>query len=209
MSLTELPSRSWSRGAELAVADSQQLVDLLARLSYREGNFPLSSGAVSSFYLDAKQVTYSPEGVVLVGRAILDLIMPFNVEAIGGLTMGADAIVTSTVRASVGSHTPIPGFVVRKAPKPHGLQKQIEGVSPKDRRVAIVDDVITSGSSVLRAVEQARAAHADVALVVCLVDREEGGRSAVEAEGLAFKSICTLTQVRNAFERMGSGMTAP
>lgn len=174
------------------------LTDLLAKRAYREGDFILSSGVHSGFYLDAKQVTYHPSGIRSVGEAVLAKIRPFGAEAVGGLTMGADAIVTSTVWASEEAGFPIPGFVVRKEPKGHGLQKWIEGVSPAGKRVAIVDDVITSGNSVLRAVERCQDEGALVVVVIGLVDRQEGGGEAIERTGVPFRSICTIDDVRRA-----------
>jgi orotate phosphoribosyltransferase len=94
------------------------------------------------------------------------------------------------------SEDPLAGFVVRKEAKTHGLQKWVEGIDPRGKRVAVVDDVITQGGSVLRAVERAREAGADVEVVLCLVDREEGGRAAVERQGVPFLSICTLSQIQ-------------
>ncbi len=179
-------------------ARNGQLAALLARLAYREGEFRLSSGRTSTFYLDAKQVTYHPEGVGLVGAAIVEIARELDVEAVGGPTMGADAIVAAAVWASRDSDTPLAGFVVRKEGKRHGLQKWIEGVSPKGRRVAIVEDVVTTGGSVLRAVEAVREAGAEVAVVIALVDREEGGGEAVEEMGIPFRAVCTLSEIREA-----------
>lgn len=183
------------------MALSAELTELFAEHSYREGEFVLSSGRTSDFYLDAKQVTYRPDGARLVGRAVLDILRDFDVDAVGGLTLGADAIVASTVLASAGTERPIPGFVVRKESKAHGLEKWIEGVSPEGRRVAIVDDVITSGGSVIRAVRKARSGGAEVAVVVGLIDREEGGAEAVAREGIPFRSVCTLSAIREAAAR--------
>ena len=180
------------------MSQRDQLVTLLAKSAYREGEFLLSSGVRSSFYLDAKKVTYHPDGVRWVGHEILAAVHGFGVEAVGGLTMGADAIVTSAVWASIEEGCPLPGFVVRKDPKKHGLQKMIEGVDPAGRVVVIVDDVITSGNSVLKAVEAAREAGATVAVVVGLIDREQGGAAAIEAFGVPFRSICTISEIRAA-----------
>ncbi len=179
-------------------AENGALATLLARLAYREGEFRLASGRTSSFYLDAKQVTYHPEGVGLVGAAMLDIAREFGVEAVGGPTMGADAIVAAAVWASKDTDAPLTGFVVRKEGKRHGLQKWIEGVSPEGKRVALVEDVVTTGGSVLRAVEAVREAGAEVAVVVALVDREEGGHEALEEAGVPFRGICTLSEIRAA-----------
>ena len=183
---------------------TQPLVALFAKLSYREGDFALSSGAKSTFYLDAKQVTYHPDGVALVGDGVLRAIAGLGVQAVGGLTLGADAIVVSTVWASVRAGAPLSGFIVRKEPKGHGTQQYIEGVQPKGMTVAIVEDVVTSGASALKAVERVQAAGATAVVVVGLVDRLQGGREAIEARGLHFRAACTIDEVRAAFRRTSS-----
>ncbi len=180
---------------------TERLAALFARYSYREGDFTLSSGAKSTFYLDAKQVTYHPDGVALVGEAVLEAARAFKVSGVGGLTMGADAIVLSTVWASQQAGAPLTGFIVRKEAKGHGTQQFIEGVHPKGQVVAIVDDVITSGGSALKAAERVQAAGATVAVIVGLVDRLQGGGAAIEAAGIAFRSACTIEDVRAAFRR--------
>lgn len=182
-------------------ASLQALVALFAKLSYREGDFTLSSGARSTFYLDAKQVTYHPDGVALVGDAVLHAVAGLGVRAVGGLTLGADAIVLSTVWASVRGGAPLSGFVVRKESKGHGTQQFIEGVHPKGLTVAIVEDVVTSGASALKAVERVEAAGAKVVVVVGMVDRLQGGREAIEARGLQFRAACTIDEVRAAFRK--------
>lgn len=179
--------------------DHQTLIRLLASRAYREGEFTLSSGRKSSFYLDAKQVTYDPAGIRLVGAAVYSLIAPFRVQAVGGLTMGADAIVASVVFVSAERGNPIPGFIVRKEAKLHGLQKTIEGVFPPGARCAIVEDTMTTGASALRAVEAVREAGGEVAVVVALVDRQEGGAAAIEHEGIEFRAVTTVAKIREAF----------
>jgi orotate phosphoribosyltransferase len=174
------------------------LVQLLASKSYREGDFVLSSGARSTFYLDAKQVTYDAEGARLVGEAVLELARARGITAVGGLTMGADAIVASTVYASGVHGYPMIGFIVRKESKQHGLQKFIEGVNPEGHTAVIVDDVITSAGSAIKAVERAEAAGATVKLVVGVVDRQEGGAEALAARGIEFVALATLTEIRAA-----------
>lgn len=183
---------------------ARALVALFSRLSYREGDFTLSSGAKSAFYLDAKQVTYHPNGVALVGDAVLDAIAGLDVQAVGGLTLGADAIVASAVWASVRRGTPLPGFIVRKESKGHGTQQYIEGVHPRGLRVAIVEDVVTSGASALTAVERVAAGGATPVVVVGLVDRLQGGREAIEARGLQFRAACTIDEVRAAYRAIGA-----
>lgn len=177
-----------------------KLVELVANHSYIRGDFKLSSGRESRFYLDAKQVTYRPKGARWVGEAVLEQVQNYDAVAVGGLTMGADPIVTSAVLMSDLKGSPISGFVVRKEAKRHGLQKWIEGMDPKGHRVVIVDDVVTSGGSVLTAVDRARAAGADVAAVVCLVDREQGGADCIRKTGIDFIALCSISEVESFLE---------
>ena len=172
-----------------------QLVELIAQFAYKEGEFVLSSGQQSNFYLDVKQVTYRPGGANLVGELTLAIAEKYGANAVGGLTMGADAIVASTVVASQNAENPIMGFVVRKESKNHGLGKLIEGVYPKGMRVIVVDDVVTSGGSVLKAVDKARDAGAEVLAVVTVVDREEGGAEHIKNYGVHFEALCKISQV--------------
>ncbi len=181
------------------MSQHNQLAALLARLSYREGDFTLASGAKSSFYLDAKQVTYHPDGVALVGAAVHAIAREFGATAIGGPTMGADAIVLAAVYASAGSGHPFTGFIVRKEPKKHGLGKWIEGINPAGMKVAIVDDVITSGGSLLKAAGHVSEAGAEIVVAMGLVDREQGGSEAIEAAGFPFRIVCTLSEIRAQF----------
>ena len=179
------------------------LAALLARFSYREGDFTLTSGAKSTFYLDAKQVTYHPEGAELVGKAVWELAREFEAQAVGGPTLGADAIVSNAVCASANTKQPLAGFIVRKEAKQHGLGKWIEGIDPNGKRVVIVEDVITSGGSLLRAVEHIREAGAEVVVATAVVDREAGGRATIEAAGIPYRPLCTLTEVREQFRAVG------
>jgi orotate phosphoribosyltransferase len=185
---------------------AQQLLTLLARLSFRLGQFKLSSGGASDYYVDCRTTTLHAEGGRLTGHAILDLLNEHGIdaEAVGGLTMGADPIVSNVATASAqrALTTPAPllhGFLVRKAEKAHGTGRRIEGFNRKGARVVIVDDVCTTGASTINAIEAAREAGMIVAAVVCIVEREEAnGRPAVEtaAAGAPFLSLFTATQVR-------------
>ncbi|MGH7670063.1 MAG: orotate phosphoribosyltransferase [Gemmatimonadaceae bacterium] len=183
--------------------DTTKLAALLARLSYREGDFTLASGAKSTFYLDAKQVSYHPEGVELVGSAVHALAREFGAQAVGGPTLGADAIVLAAVYASSKTDWPLSGFIVRKEAKKHGLGKWVEGVDPKGKKVIVVEDVITSGGSLLNAVEHIREAGAEIVVATALVDREQGGAATIEAAGFPFRPLCTIAQVRAQFNAAG------
>lgn len=175
----------------------QELLRLLAAKSFRLGEFKLSSGGTSDYYIDCRLTTLDARGAQLTGQVFLDEIMTRNWKpsAIGGLTMGADPIV---VAVSVTSGQ-INGFLVRKAEKQHGMGQRIEGFREKSARVVIVDDVCTTGASTIQAIEAAREFGFEVVGVMCLVEREEaGGRSGVEKAALPtpFVSIFTANEVR-------------
>ncbi len=175
----------------------EELVRLLARKSFRLGQFKLSAGGTSDYYIDCRTTTLDARGAQLTGRVFLEEIQARNWKpaAIGGMTMGADPIV---VAVAVVSGT-IDGFLVRKAGKQHGTGQRIEGFRSKNARVVIVDDVCTSGRSTVEAIEAATEYGFEVVGVMCLVEREEaGGRRNVElAAGPApFVSIFTASRVR-------------
>jgi orotate phosphoribosyltransferase len=191
---------------------AQQLLALLAKTSFRLGQFKLSSGATSDYYIDCRTTTLHAEGGRLTGHAVLELLEENHIdaEAVGGLTLGADPIVSNVATASAQRALSRPaqanpaapllhGFLVRKAEKTHGTGRRIEGFSRPGARVVIVDDVCTTGASTINAIEAAREADMTVAAVVCIVEREEAnGRPAVEAaaQGAPFLCLFTATQVR-------------
>lgn len=186
---------------------AQHLLSLLARTSFKLGQFKLSSGGTSDYYIDCRTTTLHAEGGRLTGEAILDLLSEnqIQVEAVGGLTMGADPIVSNVATASAWraqNHSGSPlihGFLVRKAEKAHGTGRRIEGFCREGACVLIVDDVCTTGASTINAIEAAREAGMIVAAVVCIVEREEAnGRTGVEAaaKGAPFLSLFTAVQVR-------------
>ena len=141
----------------------------------------LSSGKMSDVYFDGRKVTLDPEGITLFARAILELIKLDTVDAVGGPSIGADPIATAvSIFALQDKKKRIPAFIIRKEPKPYGLQKQIEGCDLKPgMKVLIVEDVVTSGKSVRNAIEAVECLGAQVVQVVCLFDRNEGGREAL------------------------------
>jgi orotate phosphoribosyltransferase len=186
---------------------AQQLLSILARLSFRLGQFKLSSGGTSDYYVDCRTTTLHAEGGRLTGHAILELLEEHGIEvdAVGGLTLGADPIVCNVATASAWRAQLKPGapllhgFLVRKAEKAHGTGRRIEGFNSSGARVVIVDDVCTTGASTINAIEAAREAGMTVAAVVCIVEREEAnGRPAVEAAaaGVPFLCLFTAEQVR-------------
>ena len=205
-----------------ALSTRRQLLSILAERSFRLGDFKLSSGGTSDYYIDCRTTTLHAEGARLTGRVFLDLIQEkrWKPAAIGGMTLGADPIVTAVALLTsqqVQTRAParpkpvdtsgfyIHGFIVRKKEKEHGTGQRIEGFREAGARVVIVDDVCTTGSSTIQAIEAAREFGFQIAGVICLVEREEaGGRPQVEetAKGVEFISIFTATQVREEHLRL-------
>src|SRR5215468_2765226 len=175
----------------------QELLRLLAHKSFRLGEFKLSSGGTSDYYIDCRTTTLDARGAQLTGQVFLEEIRArgWNPQAIGGLTMGADPIVVAVAVASGTIH----GFLVRKAEKQHGTAQRIEGFREKGAHVVIVDDVCTTGASTVQAIEAAREFGFEVVGVMCLVERKEaGGRASVEkaAGTTPFVAVFTATEVR-------------
>lgn len=180
----------------------QQLSALKAILlekSVRKGSFVLASGKVSDLYIDCRVSTLDAQGAILVGQlgwqAVIEYLAqnPQRIDAIGGMTMGADPISLAVGMESFRQQpaSPLSIFTVRKEPKGHGQGKQIEGNFAAGQRVIVVDDVITTGGSTLKAIDAIEAAGGEVAFALVLVDRQEGGREAIEARGLSVVSLFT------------------
>jgi orotate phosphoribosyltransferase len=167
-------------------ARRRRLLELLTRLAYQEREVVLASGRRSNFYIDCKQAVLTAEGHFLAGWLIQHVIAERapEVVAVGGLTMGADPLASAVATLSFLGPRPLGAFYVRKEPKGHGTGKWIEGerALPAAAKVAILEDVVTTGGSTIKAIERAREHGLDVRLVVALVDREEGGREAVEQQ---------------------------
>jgi orotate phosphoribosyltransferase len=212
----------------MATDSRTQLINLLAQRSFQLGEFKLSSGRASDYYIDCRATTLHAEGARLTGSVILDFIRDrkWQPRAIGGLTMGADPIVTAVsllsaqqiiARAPARTKSIDPtdwhihGFLVRKTEKAHGTGQRIEGFREKPARVVIVDDVCTTGSSSIQAIEAAEDFGFDIAGVICLVEREEaGGRPAVEAaaKGAPFVSMFTAREIREVHCKLQSAAAA-
>ncbi|MBI1956481.1 MAG: orotate phosphoribosyltransferase [Acidobacteria bacterium] len=181
----------------------ERLKQILCRKSIKRGDFVLSSGKKSNYYMDARLTTLDAEGAYCTGMVILELLKTLTPypKAIGGLTLGADPMVAVVAALShQQGGPPIAGFLVRKEPKKHGTQQYIEGYQgqPGDP-VVIVDDVCTTGGSTLKAIEQAKAAGFRVIAAICLVDREEGGRQEIEKH-CPFHAIFTARELLAALE---------
>ncbi len=191
----------------------QQLLALLSQQSFRLGEFKLSSGGASDYYIDCRTTTLHAEGAEFTARVFLDEIQRHNwrPQAIGGLTMGADPIVVAVAMLSaqeahlhLSADLPRPqelihGFLVRKAEKTHGTGQRVEGFRERGARVVVVDDVCTTGASTVQAIEAAREFGFQIVGAMCLVEREESaGRPAVEraCAGVPFVSLFTASEVR-------------
>ena len=178
----------------------KRLLTLLRERSYEEREVVLSSGKRSSYYIDGKQTTLHPEGAALTGELFYEKIRlsGVKVDAVGGPTLGADPIVTAILIASYRRSDPIPGFIVRKEPKKHGTKQWIEGVKSlyPGASVVLVEDVMTTGGSLLKAVRVVRELGYTVALAGVLLDRLEGGREALEAESVPFFSLFTIEDLK-------------
>ena len=161
--------------------------------AFLTGEFTLTSGKKSNYYIDGKKITLSPEGAYLVGKAIFDELIKTGVDAIGGVATGAYPIVTAVALVSHLEGKPIPAFIVREVPKEHGTMRKIEGHLKQGSRVAIVDDVLTTGGSVSRAIEAVEAAKCKVVKVIVLVDRHEGGSDRLKKEGYDFTTLLSVT----------------
>lgn len=151
----------------------------------------LTSGRTSNYYIDAKMTTLDPHGASFTARLILDMLKPYDIDAIGGYTLGADPIVSAVAALSAETERPLPAFIVRKEPKKHGERKMIEGPFQKGWKVAVVDDVVTTASSTLKACQAVEEEGGEVVLALTLVDRLEGGRENLEKKGYTFVSLLT------------------
>lgn len=174
------------------------LVSLLVERSFRRGDFVLASGKKSSEYVDARCTTMSARGLAIIGSLGLLIIRDtgWRAHAIGGLTMGADPVAYAVARASVDAPPIIDAFSVRKDAKTHGTGRRIEGAFREGADVVVAEDVITTGGSALTAVAAVREAGGTVLGVLAVVDREEGGREAIEREGVAVRALVRLSEIR-------------
>ena len=181
-----------------------RLVAMLAERSARRGQFTLSSGRQSTLYVDARLTTMSPDGLALIGPAALAAMdaAGWAPDAVGGLTLGADPVSYAVAYASAVAGRPVRAFTVRKEAKAHGTGRLVEGPFREGDRVVVVEDVVTTGGSALRAAAAIRAAGGTLLGVLAVVDREEGGREALEAEGLRVVALARAAEIVAA---MGDG----
>lgn len=178
----------------------QQLLGLLVRLAYKEGDFLLSSGQRSTYYINGKQVTLTAEGALAIGRLLLNL-LPEDTQAVAGLTLGADPIVTAVSVVSAYENRPIPALIVRKEAKGHGTQAYIEGLSlTAGAKVVVLEDVVTTGKSAMLAVERLRAAGYAVEQIIALVDREQGGAEFYQSQALKFQALFSIRELQQHYQ---------
>ena len=174
----------------------QSLLDLFCQLAYQEGDFVLSSGARSTYYINGKQVTLHPQGALAIGRLLFSM-LPSDTQAVAGLTLGADPIVSAVSVVSTLENRPIPALIVRKEAKGHGTQAYIEGPAlPPGTPVVVLEDVVTTGRSAWQAVERLRQAGYTVDTILALVDRQQGGGEFYQAQGLNFEALFAITDIK-------------
>lgn len=173
-----------------------ELKNELLNKALKFGDFTLASGQKSKYYINCKGVTLDARGSFLVGMNLLELI-PDDCEAIGGLTLGADPLISSVTVLSFLKNNPLQGFIVRKEKKGHGTESQVENCPSKGTKVVIVDDVITTGGSALKAAQVSKEIGLDVVLALCLVDRQQGGKEAFEKIGVKMNSVFTIDEFLN------------
>ena len=174
-----------------------KLVEMLASRSARRGTFTLASGRQSDLYIDARLTTMSPDGLATIGPLALEHMRSrgWTPDAVGGLTLGADPVSYAIAHASALAGTPVRAFTVRKEAKTHGTGKLIEGPFQPGDRVVVIEDVITTGGSALKAAAAIRAAGGVILGGLAVVDREEGGREVLEADGLSVESLSGAAEI--------------
>ncbi|BDD86828.1 orotate phosphoribosyltransferase [Desulfofustis limnaeus] len=185
---------------EVRMNDKERLKAILLEKSYREGSFTLTSGKTSDFYIDGKQTTLSAEGAYLCGKLLFTLIRDCGreIDAVGGMTLGADPLVTAVSIVSFLENRPIPAFIVRKEAKGHGTGNYIEGLKnlPAGGAVALIEDVVTTGGTLLKVIDRVEAAGFSVGIVVTIVDRQEGGAENLAARGFELKALFTKKELQ-------------
>ncbi len=174
-----------------------KLARLLMKLSYVQGEVTLTSGRKSDYYFDCKQTALNPEGGYLIGKLFLDMLTGTTARAVAGMTLGADPLVTAVSVLSHIEGRPLPALIIRKQAKGHGTNQFLEGlknVAPGDE-IALLEDVVTTGGTLAASAERVRAAGFKVGAVLCVLDREEGGRQRLADAGLALTSIFTRNEL--------------
>ena len=195
-------SNIWAATADLTTLRNN-LLDLFCQLAYQEGDFVLSSGLRSTYYVNKTQVTLHPQGALAVGRLLFPL-LPADTQAVAGLTLGADPIVTAVSVVSVYENRPIPALIIRKEAKGYGTRAYIEGPSlPEGAKVVVLEDVVTTGQSALKAVNRLQEAGYTVEQVISLVDRLQGGAELYQSAGLKFEALFSIEEIQKRYRELG------
>jgi orotate phosphoribosyltransferase len=172
------------------------LLDFFCQSAYQEGDFVLSSGQRSTYYINGKQVTLHPLGALAIGRLLLNL-LPQTTQAVAGLTLGADPIVSAVSVVSAYEHQPITALIIRKEAKGHGTMAYIEGPQlPPGAEVVVLEDVVTTGQSALKAVNRLQDAGYQVNQIISLIDRQQGGTQLYQEAGLQFNALFTIDELK-------------
>lgn len=191
----------WAATADLTTL-RHKLLNLFCQLAYQEGDFVLSSGLRSSYYVNKTQVTLHPQGALAVGRLLFPL-LSVDTQAVGGLTLGADPMVTAVSVVSVYENRPIPALIIRKEAKGYGTKAYIEGpILPEGAKVVVLEDVVTTGQSALKAVERLKAAGYTVNQVIALVDRQQGGAELYQSAGLKFEALFSIEEIQQRYQQI-------
>jgi orotate phosphoribosyltransferase len=193
----------WAATSDLTTL-RHKLLDLFCQLAYQEGDFVLSSGQPSSYYINGKQVTLHPQGALAIGRVLLSLLSS-DTQAVAGLTLGADPIVTAVSVVSAYENRPIPALIIRKEAKGHGTRAYIEGPNlPEGAKVVVLEDVVTTGQSAMKAVNRLRNAGYVVDEVISLIDRKQGGAEFYDSVGLKFTAVFTIEDIQQRYRELGN-----
>lgn len=178
-----------------------RLARLLVAKSYKEGDFTLTSGKKSEYYFDCKQTALHPEGAWLLGNIFLETLDRYhNIAGVGGMTLGADPLVSAVTVVSYMTKRPLPGFIIRKQPKGHGTAAWLEGITnfTQGDSVVLLEDVVTTGGTLITSIERVQEAGFHVAGILCVLDRQEGGRERLEQAGHALVSLFTRSALLEA-----------
>ena len=181
------------------MTEKDRLLEILKDLSYEEGDFVLASGKKSTYYIDAKETTLNPEGMYLVGHIMHTMVRDISgIDAVGGVSIGGDPLVCAVVLSAYSKKDNLVGFLIRKEPKGHGTNRWVEGAKnlKKGMNVVILEDVVTTGGSSLKAIEGTEKEGYKVKGIVAILDRLEGGKDTIESKGYIFKSIFNINDLK-------------
>lgn len=185
------------------MSESDDLARLLAELSYKSGTFTLASGKTSDFYVDVKQTVFTARGARAIGEVLCDRLQAAGIELVGGMAVGAIPLVDAALNEAARRDYALDGFFVRKDVKEHGTSVKLDGRFRADAKIALLEDVVTTGDSTIKAIDTVEAAGGRVALVITVVDREEdGGIEKLAARSGEVQALATKTRIREA---AGSG----